>query len=420
MTSDHDPRTVPPGEPEPATPSSPQASREAAGVVTLWIIVFIGMMGFGITIVPFPIVAEQFGASPFWVTWGGTGSFALTQMISTPLLGRLSDRIGRKPVLLLGLVGAIIGYLWTAMADTLTSLLVARAFTGLCSGYLAAAFAYVGDVSTPTSLARRMGLLGAAFGLGFAAGPFLGGLLGRAADGSATLLAPCLFSAGLSTLGLLGTLFALRESHAPQARATRTEGPTDSMANHPRARAILLGVGGAMLAITTGSAALQSIYPIWGRDAFALPLEQIGWHFGVFSACTALSQVVLIGPLVRRFGERLVMNMALFGSATGLLLYGLAPAIEVVWAADLVCGTSLGLFSSAATATVASLAPPTLRGAILGLVTSTSAAGRVLGPAYAGAAYAVARPAPFLVGAVLVVASGIAVIVARRRGADPS
>ncbi len=234
MTSDHDPRTVPPGEPEPATPSSPQASREAAGVVTLWIIVFIGMMGFGITIVPFPIVAEQFGASPFWVTWGGTGSFALTQMISTPLLGRLSDRIGRKPVLLLGLVGAIIGYLWTAMADTLTSLLVARAFTGLCSGYLAAAFAYVGDVSTPTSLARRMGLLGAAFGLGFAAGPFLGGLLGRAADGSATLLAPCLFSAGLSTLGLLGTLFALRESHAPQARATRTEGPTDSMAESPQ------------------------------------------------------------------------------------------------------------------------------------------------------------------------------------------
>jgi predicted MFS family arabinose efflux permease len=111
------------------------------------------------------------------------------------------------------------------------------------------------------------------------------------------------------------------------------------------------------------------------------------------------------------------MNMALFGSAAGLLLYGLAPRLEVVWLADLVCGTSLGLFTSAATAAVAVLAPPTLRGAILGLVTSTSAAGRVLGPAYAGAAYAVARPAPFLVGAVLVAMSGVAVIIARGRGA---
>ncbi len=418
MTPDDGSRAGPPKAPGPADASAlHQAPRETAGVITLWLIVFASMMGFGITIVPFPIVAEQLGASPFWITWGGTGSFALAQMISTPLFGRLSDRVGRKPVLLLGLVGAVLGYVWTAMADSLTSLLIARAFTGLASGYLAAAFAYVGDVSTPATLARRMGLLGAAFGLGFAAGPFLGGLLGHAPDGSATLLAPCLFSAGLSALGLLGTLFALRESHSSQVRAKRAEGPGDTMANHPRARAALLGVGGAMFAITTGSAALQSIYPIWGRDAFHLPIEQIGWHFGLFSACTALSQVVLIGPLVRRFGDRLVMNMALFGSAAGLLLYGLAPRLEVVWLADLVCGTSLGLFTSAATAAVAVLAPPTLRGAILGLVTSTSAAGRVLGPAYAGAAYAVARPAPFLVGAVLVAMSGVAVIIARGRGA---
>jgi MFS family permease len=393
----------------------PHDTREAAGFVTLWITVFVSMMGFGITIVPFPIVAEQFGASPFWVTWGGTGSFALTQLISTALLGRLSDRVGRKPVLLLGLVGATVGYLWTATADNLPSLLAARAVTGLAAGYLAAAFAYVSDVSRPAMLARRMGLLGAAFGLGFTAGPFLGGLLGRAPDGTATLHAPCLFAAGLSALGLLGTLFALRESHVPQARTRRTRSPAATMADHPGARAALLGIGSAMLAITTGMAALQSIYPIWGRDTYDLPLEQIGWHFGVLSACTALSQVVLIGPLVRRFGDHRVMNMALFGSAAGLALYAVAPRIEAVWAADILCGTSLGLFSSAATAAVATLAPPALRGAILGLVTSSSAAGRVLGPAYAGAAYAIARPSPFIVGAVLIVASGLAVIAARRK-----
>lgn len=138
----------------------------------------------------------------------------------------------------------------------------------------------------------------------------------------------------------------------------------------------------------------------------------------MFSAFTAVSQVVLIGPLVRRFGDRRVMNLAQFGSAAGLVLYALAPAIQVVWAADVVCGISLGLFTSAATAAVATLAPPALRGATLGLLTSSSAAGRVLGPAYAGAAYAVARPAPFVVGAMLIVASGLAVIAVRRRSAD--
>jgi len=390
---------------------------DVARLATLWTIVFVGMMGFGITIVPFPIVAEQLGASPFWVTWGSAGSFALAQMISTPLLGRLSDRVGRKPVLLLGSLGAIIGYTWTATADSLPSLLMARAFTGLASGYLAAAFAYVGDVSTPATLARRMGLLGSAFGLGFAAGPFLGGLLGRTSEGTATLLAPCLFAAGLSSLGLLGTLFALRESLAPETRASRSAEPAGKLSDHPQARKALLGVGGAMLAVTAGSAALQSIYPIWGRDAFGLPLEKIGWHFGLFSACTALSQAVLIGPMVRRFGQRRVMILAMIGSAAGLLIYGVASRVEMVWAADIVCGTSLGLFTSAATAVVSILAPPALRGAVLGLFASTSAAGRVLGPAYAGAAYALARPAPFLVGAALVAASAFAVITASRASA---
>lgn len=420
MTRDDLQQARRPAAPSASTAAAPPPSGDAVRLATLWTIVFVGMMGFGITIVPFPLVAEQFGASPFWMTWGSAGSFALAQMISTPLLGRLSDRVGRKPVLLWGSLGALIGYAWTATADTLPSLLVARAFTGLASGYLAAAFAYVGDVSTPATLARRMGLLGSAFGLGFAAGPFLGGLLGRTAEGAATLLAPCLFAAGLSSLGLLGTLFALRESLPPETRASHSKQPAGRLADHPQARKALIGVGGAMLAVTAGSAALQSIYPIWGRDAFSLPLEQIGWHFGLFSACTAVSQALLIGPMVRRFGQRRVMILAMIGSATGLLLYGLASQVAMVWTADVVCGTSLGLFSSAATAVVSTLAPPALRGAILGLVTSTSAAGRVLGPAYAGAAYALARPVPFLVGAALIAASVLALIKARPSGISPA
>lgn len=397
------------------TASEAQKPDGVARLVTLWLIVFCSMMGFGITIVPFPVVAEQFGASPFWITWGGTGSFALAQTLATPLLGKLSDRTGRKPVLILGSVGAIVAYFGAAYATSFPALLAARAVAGFASGYLSAAFAYIADISSVDKLARRMGLLGSAFGLGFATGPLLGGILGQAPDGSASLLWPCLFAAGLSTLGLLGTLFAVRESLPPESRRKRGASQVATEALAPGARNALIGVAAAMLAISSGLAALQSLYPIWGRDTLQLSLRMIGAHFAVLSACTALSQLVLIGPAVRRLGEQGVMLLALGGATFGLLLFAFARDPSMVWVADVFCGLSLGLFGPAATSVVSALAPATRRGAILGLFNATGAAGRVVGPAYAGATYALARPAPFLVSAVLIVVTGALVMGHRRR-----
>jgi MFS family permease len=413
--------------PDPAAPGhAPDAQAAGAAapapggdgvsrLATLWTIVFVSMLGFGITIVPFPVVAEQFGASPFWITWGGTGSFALAQVIATPALGRLSDRIGRKPVLVLGSLVAIVAYLWAAVADDFASLLAARGLAGFASGYLSAAFAYVADISPPQTLARRMGLLGSAFGLGFAAGPLLGGVLGQSADGSATLYGPCLFAAGLSLIGLLGTLFAIRESIVVRKRGEPAAAREAPEPIPPAARTALLGAAAAMLAISSGTAALQSLYPIWGRDVFQLELGAVGVHFAVFSACTALSQLVFVGPLVRRLGERRVMLVALCCSATGLALYASAQQVAFVWIADLLCGTSIGLFGPAASSVVSTLAPASRRGAILGLFNATSAAGRVVGPAYAGAAYALSRPAPFVLAAVLIALTSALVLVRRGR-----
>lgn len=319
-------------------------------------------------------------------------------------------------MLIIGSVLAIFAYLGTGYAASFPQLLAARAVAGIASGYLAAAYAYVADISSAATLARRMGLLGSAFGIGFATGPVLGGILGQAPDGSATLLAPCLFAAGLSSLGLLGTLFAIRESLPPEARQSRHAGPVATEGLAPEVRKSLLGVAAAMLAISSGVSALQSLYPIWGRDVFQLPLAMIGAHFGVLSACTALSQLALIGPAVRRLGEHGVMLLALLGAATGLLIYAFAPSLQMVWVADLFCGLSLGLFGPAATTVVSEIAPPTRRGAILGLFNATGAAGRVFGPAYAGAAYAMARSAPFLTAAALIAVTS-ALMLGRRRAA---
>jgi MFS family permease len=181
----------------------------------------------------------------------------------------------------------------------------------------------------------------------------------------------------------------------------------------PTARAALLGAGAATLAISSSISALQSLYPIWGRDVFQLELAAVGLHFAVFSGCTALGQLVLIGPLARRLGDRRVMLLSLVSAAAGLALYASAPTVAFVWVADLLCGTSIGLFSPASSSVVSTVAPPSRRGAILGLFNATSAAGRVIGPAYAGAAYAVAKPAPFVLAAILVGVTS-ALLLARR------
>ena len=108
----------------------------------LWLVVFISLAGFGITTIPFPIVAEQMGASDFWKTFGGAGVFSLFQLIFTPIWGRFSDAYGRKPILVLSLAGTVVAFAWLSIADSLVSLLMARAFGGIMSGNLAAAFAY--------------------------------------------------------------------------------------------------------------------------------------------------------------------------------------------------------------------------------------------------------------------------------------
>ena len=120
----------------------------------LWLVVLISLMGFGVTIIPFPFVAEQMGASDFWKTFGGSGMFSLFQLIATPIWGRCSDAYGRKPILIVSLVGTVLAFIWLAYADTLTTLLIARALGGIMSGNLAAAFAYATDVTDPKDIGR--------------------------------------------------------------------------------------------------------------------------------------------------------------------------------------------------------------------------------------------------------------------------
>lgn len=403
----------------------------------LWLIVFISLMGFGMTAIPFPLVAEQMGASDFWKTFGGSGVFSLLQLVSTPLWGRWSDAIGRKPILLYSCAGSVLGCVWLAHADTLTSLLLARAFGGAMSGNLSAAFAYATDVTDPRNRARGLGIVASAFGVGFAAGPVLGGVFGTDPGGVPSLYWPALLSAGLSLLAVLGTAVLLRESLAPELRkplrrrgtpqqpatavvrsnrkdAARRRSPWAALA----ARPMLVGLIATTLVVASGSGAMQSVYQFWGRDLFGFSLRDIGLQFMAFALLSAVGQAVLIGPLVRRFGEKRVAVGSIVGVTIGLLLFAIALNAAMAWLGIVILGLANGLFLPAMTSLISFEADADNRGAMMGLFNATSSTGRIVGPAVSGPLYFnVGAAAPFVVSAVLTSIGALLLLRARARPA---
>src|SRR5690242_5711590 len=180
---------------------------------TLFLIVFVDLVGFGLVIPLLPFYAERFAASPLEMT-ALFATFSLMSFITAPLWGRLSDRVGRRPVLMASMAAAALAYLWMAFATHLWMVFAARAFAGACAGNIAAAQAYIADVTAPEQRARGMGMIGAAFGLGFIIGPVLGGILAGNDLATADLQTPGLIAAGLSFAAFLGVIALLPESRA--------------------------------------------------------------------------------------------------------------------------------------------------------------------------------------------------------------
>src|SRR5947209_17949386 len=186
----------------------------------LFLIVFIDLVGFGLVIPLLPFYAVRFAASPQLVTLL-LATYSLTQLLSAPLWGRFSDRVGRRPVLIASMAASVLAYSWLGSATALWMLFVARAFAGACAGNIAAAQAYVADVTKPEERAKGMGLIGAAFGLGFIIGPALGGFLAGPDPVTADVTTPAWVAAGLSFVALCGVFLLLAESLPADRRGMR-------------------------------------------------------------------------------------------------------------------------------------------------------------------------------------------------------
>src|SRR5882672_11395357 len=245
-------------------------------MAVLFFIVFIDLVGFGIVIPLLPFYAEHFGASPDRVTLV-MASYSLAQFFFAPVWGRLSDRFGRRPILLVSLVFSVASVFLLGIADALWMLYAARLLAGAGAGNIAAAQAYVADVTPPEGRAKGMGLIGAAFGLGFTVGPAIGGLIA-------------------------GTLIFLRESltadrHA-RPRPSRWRLAQDAF-GRPALRQLLL-----LLFITlVAFAGMETTFALWAEGAFGWGPRQVGGIFFFVGIVLILVQGGLIGRLTKRFGE---------------------------------------------------------------------------------------------------------------------
>ena len=368
---------------------------------TLFLIVFVDLVGFGLVIPLLPFYAERFQASPQQVTIL-VAIFSLMQMLASPLWGRLSDRIGRRPVLMVSLAASALSYLWLGFADALWMLFAARAFAGACAGNIAAAQAYIADVTPPEKRARGMGMIGAAFGLGFIIGPAVGGIVAGNDVATADLRSPGLIAAGLSLAALLGVVCLLKESRTSGAADTPRRGRI-AMLVDALGRPVLSRLLVIFFLVILAFAGMESTFALWAMRQFGWGPEQVGYVFTFVGILSAVMQGGLIGPLTRRFGEERLMTAGLVLIGLGLVLLPFARAVPALAVAMSALGLGMGAMQPSLNSLISRRAGKDEQGGVLGVAQSVGSLSRVLGPIIAGSLFAgLGRSSPFLWGALLV------------------
>jgi DHA1 family tetracycline resistance protein-like MFS transporter len=372
---------------------------------TLFLIVFTDLVGFGLVIPLLPFYAVRFAASPQEVT-ALLAVYSLMSLFAAPFWGRLSDRVGRRPVLMVSMAASASAYLWLGFADALWMLFAARALAGVCAGNVATAQAYIADVTKPEERARGMGVIGAAFGLGFIIGPALGGFLAGTDPATADLARPAWVAAGLSSLALLGTLFLLAESLPRERR-----GAGDKKG---RARAILGALHRPVLAqlmsvfflVMLAFSGMESTFALWAMRQYSWGPGQVAWVFAYVGLISAILQGGLIGRLTRRFGEERLLLCGLALIAVGLLVLPVAGQIPVLAVALTGLALGMGLMQPSLNSLISRRAGAAEQGEVLGVSQSVGGLARVLGPLAAGFLFGeLGRNIPFLWGAALVAAA---------------
>jgi multidrug resistance protein len=365
--------------------------------------VFLDLVGFGIVIPLLPLYAARFGAGPVAVTWL-LALYSLMQFFFAPWWGRVSDRVGRRPVLLVGLFGSAASYLAFGLAGSLPVLFAARAANGLAGANVGVAQAYIADVTAPEERARGMGIIGAAFGLGFIVGPAVGGVLSRYG-----VAVPFLAAAAVTCANALLAVVRLPESLPPERRTAHPHG----FGVAERLGALFRrGMPGRLRALyaagflyTLAFAGMEATFSLWADARWHLTRHGIAYLFAFIGLISTIAQGALVGRVVRRAGELRTGMLGMALVTAGLAALALAPTMALLLGAVAILALGQGMASPSVSSLISHQGGPREQGRLLGIFQSLSALGRVAGPVLGGVALAhVGLAAPFLT------ASGIAAV----------
>lgn len=360
--------------------TAPDASPRPAGLLFIFLTVLLDVVGIGIIIPVMPrLVGELLGGdlSQTATTFGFlASSYTLMQFLCAPLLGALSDQVGRKPILLYTLLLTAIAYGGTALAPSLPWLFASRALAGAAGGSLTVASTYIADVSPPEKRAQNFGLIGAAFGIGFILGPAVGGLLGGMG-----LRMPFYAAGAVAFLNFLYGLVAVPESHLPANRNRFTWRKANPIAGFAllRDRALIGGLALGLIWMRLAQSGLETTWVLFTTYRFNWTVAQNGASLAVVGICAAVVQGGLIRRIIPALGEQRAVRLGLVIQIVAFVLYGLATQGWMMYGI-LVLGSLGGIAGPAVQGLISKAVSPQEQGRVQGTVTSLMSLTGIVAP----------------------------------------
>jgi multidrug resistance protein len=371
---------------------------------------FLDVLGIGIVLPVTPFYATEFGANALQIGLLFT-TYSAAQFLTIPFLGAISDRFGRRTVLLSSMATEVVAYLVFGLAGNLATLFVARFVAGAGAGNISTAQAYVADVTSPTERTRTFGLVGAAFGVGFLFGPALGGLLSHAFD----LRAPAFAACGLVLLNLVLAYFYLPESLAPERRSHKPVipqlnpfGVLATLLRRPSIRSPLI----ATFLLNFAFAGLQTNFAVFARDRFGFGPLNVAQVFVVVSLVAILTQGLVVRTLSGRFADGPILQVGIALTAVAFVVTGFAWDPLLIWIAFPILAAGSALWRAPLTSLITKLVDASEQGLVGGGSQAVQALGSIGGPIWAGFAYEdLASSAPYWSGALLTAIAGIVMLI---------
>jgi len=346
-------------------------------LIIIFLTVFVNLVGFGIIIPLLPYYAETFGASPL-VIGLLFASFSLSQLLATPALGVLSDRWGRRPVLIFSLLGTVVSFVMLAMAQSLLMLFIARIIDGLSGGNITTARAYIADVTEPHERAKAFGMLGAAFGLGFIVGPALAG-----AFSLISYTAPIWAAAVVTLVATAMAWFWLPETvHRGRAATMSPWRALPDVFSRRQIRPLLV----ADFIYWASFSVCNTTFALFASRRFGFDVGQTGYVLAAFGFLGVIVQVGMVGPSVRAFGVLRTFLLGLVVAAVGWGLVGMSHSLAFFLAALVPAGIGVGLCNATLSTLISNAAGPQEQGRIQGAAGALESLGRTIGPVWGNGA----------------------------------